>query len=160
MEFKELEEIILEFLNNDNYNKIAFLKHHNTSRLVHTLNVTACAYHFTNKFNLNVDFKSLIRGCMLHDFFLYEQYCCPKGKNHLTSHPKEAYKNSKKYFDLNEIEKEMILLHMFPCTLKIPKNKETWILILADKYCATMEFFFKKIYIEELRRKEVLRNTL
>ena len=49
---------------------------------------------------------------------------------------------------------------MFPCTLKIPKNKETWILILADKYCATMEFFFKKIYIEELRRKEVLRNTL
>ena len=76
MEFKELEEIILEFLNNDNYNKIAFLKHHNTSRLVHTLNVTACAYHFTNKFNLNVDFKSLIRGCMLHDFFLYYMLRC------------------------------------------------------------------------------------
>ena len=49
--------------------------------------------------------------------------------------------NAKKYFNINEIEKDMILKHMFPLTLKFPKYKETFVIILVDKWCTMKEFF-------------------
>ena len=120
-----------------------------------TLNVTICSYNFAKRFNLNVNYESLIKGCLLHDFFLYQQYKCPKGSIHAWYHPKEAYKNASKYYDINKIEKDMILKHMFPTNpFLFPKYKETWIIILCDKYCATMECFFKKNYLVEIKAKE------
>lgn len=154
MSYFELEKIIRDFLKDDNFNQLCFLKHHNSSRLIHTLNVTICSYRFAKRFNLDLDYTSLVRGCMLHDFFLYQQYSCPEGKIHAWYHPKEAYKNACKYFDVNDIEKDMILNHMFPLSIKPPKYKETIVLVLCDKYCATVERFFHKNYLVEIKSKE------
>ena len=41
----------------------------------------------------------------------------------------------------NKIEKDMIIKHMWPVTLAIPRYPQTFILTLVDKYCATMESF-------------------
>ena len=40
---------------------------------------------------------------------------------------------------LNEIEKDMILHHMWPVTIIPPKTKEGFLLTLIDKYCAMIE---------------------
>ena len=49
-------------------------------------------------------------------------------------------------FDLNDMEKDIIVKHMWPLTIVPPKFKESYIVTLVDKYCATKEFFkFLKI---------------
>lgn len=158
MDYLELENEILEIITNKNYEKLITLKHHNTTRLIHSLNVTLCCYKFAKKLNINIDYKSLIRGCLLHDFYLYEQKGCPSKENHLFYHPKEAIKNAKEFFEVNEIEEEIILKHMFPFA-SFPKYKETWIIIVCDKHCAVMEKFFNKNYTLEIyNRNKKLRN--
>lgn len=42
-------------------------------------------------------------------------------------------------FDLNDMEKDIIINHMWPVTIKLPRTKEAFILTLVDKYCATYE---------------------
>ena len=58
-------------------------------------------------------------------------------------HPYKALTNSKKYFDLTELEKDIIINHMFT-TLphKIPKYLESWIVSMVDKVIATYEFYY------------------
>lgn len=42
--------------------------------------------------------------------------------------------------DLTELEKHVIIRHMFPTQLP-PLCREGWILIAADKYCTVKDFF-------------------
>ena len=48
---------------------------------------------------------------------------------------------SLKNFTLNDLEKDVIVKHMWPLTIKFPKYKESYIVTFVDKYCATVEFF-------------------
>ncbi len=50
-----------------------------------------------------------------------------------------AYDNARKITELNKIEKDAILKHMWPCTLVPPKYKESYVLTFVDKTCAVME---------------------
>ena len=52
-----------------------------------------------------------------------------------------AYKNASKIFDLNDKEKDMIINHMWPVTVNLPKSFEGFILTFVDKYCAMNETF-------------------
>ena len=45
------------------------------------------------------------------------------------------------YDELNDLEKDVIVKHMWPLTIKFPKYKESYIVTFVDKYCATVEFF-------------------
>ena len=58
---------------------------------------------------------------------------------HAYLHPLIAYDNAKKEFKLNAIEKNIIQAHMFPISIVMPKYRESWIVVLADKICATRE---------------------
>ena len=49
----------------------------------------------------------------------------------------------------NEVEKDIILKHMWPLTFKLPTYSESYIVTTADKYCATREFF---LYFKYKRR--------
>lgn len=44
-------------------------------------------------------------------------------------------------FDLSERECDIISKHMFPLTLVPPMHRESWIVSMADKYCALRETF-------------------
>ena len=105
----------------------------------------AVAYHnFCICKKLNLDAVSAARGGMLHDLFLYdwrEHYKETGNRFHALTHPKEALKNASKYFELNEIEREIIIKHMWPLTIKPPKYPETYIICLTDKYCGAVEIF-------------------
>ena len=48
--------------------------------------------------------------------------------------------NAQKLFILNEIEKDIILKHMWPVTFSAPKYLESYIITFVDKYCAIKEW--------------------
>lgn len=117
----------------------SFIQHGNTSVFSHSVMVTKMCLKIVDKFKIDVSISSLVRGALLHDYFLYDWHT---SSNHFHgfTHGKTAMNNAIKDFNVNEVEKNMILCHMFPLTLRIPKYKESFILCIADKICAIKEF--------------------
>ncbi len=117
-----------------------YIQHGDIDCLEHSLYVSYSGYLVCRRMGL--DYRSAARGGLLHDFFLYDWHI--KGSHeglHGFTHPRVALENANKLFCLNAMEKDIILKHMWPMTIKPPKYKETCIVIAADKYCASMEIF-------------------
>lgn len=120
------------------------LHHSKTSCYRHMFNVSYYTYKMCKA--LNLDYVSAARGAMLHDLYLYT-WRMEKGplisilKKHSWIHPKIALQNADKYFELNDIEKDIILNHMWPVTIRFPKYAESFIVTIADKLCCVMEIF-------------------
>lgn len=138
----EFKQIVNEICQNPKVKEMAnFIQHANTSCYEHCLRVAYYTYVICKK--LNLDYVSATRGAMLHDFFLYDWHEHRKVNSflelHAFSHPKIALNNSLKYFKLNDVEKDVILKHMWPLTFKLPSYKESFIITLTDKLCAFFE---------------------
>ncbi len=122
-----------------------YMQHGKTSVLEHEMNVAIYALKMANTFHINVDERTLIRGSLLHDYFLYDWHIDDKSHRlHGFSHAKTALANASNDFDLNKVEKNMISCHMFPLNLRIPRYKESIILCLADKIVATKETIHRR----------------
>ncbi len=138
----EFTDIIYDLINNETVLKMKnFRQHYETTCFDHCLMASYYCYKLCKK--LNLDYVSAARGAMLHDLFLYDwRKRQPDRKGlHAFTHGKCAYNNASKIFNLNHIQKDMIVNHMWPVTIKLPKYKETYILTLVDKYCALNESF-------------------
>jgi len=87
-----------------------------------------------------MDYVSVARGGLLHDFYLDgdERNCKRKFLDTFT-HPKRALSTTINIFDVNEIEKNIIVSHMFPFYIKIPKYKESFLVNLVDKIIGGIE---------------------
>ena len=117
-----------------------FIQHGDTTVRTHCLHVAQTAYFLACRFGWKVDEASLIRGALLHDYFLYDWHVkCWANSIHGYTHPGKALRQAEKDFDLNDTERDMIKHHMFPLTVFPPRTKEGWILVLADKICAMGE---------------------
>ena len=117
-----------------------FIQHGGLSCYNHSLFVAYMSLLIAKKLKLNVNVRSLIRGALLHDYFLYDWHLSsPHNRRHAFAHPHRAYENAKLDFMISEIEKDIIVKHMFPLTLKFPRYKESYIVMMADKYCAVYE---------------------
>jgi len=143
IEDNEYREIVDDILSNSEFQRLKDFHHHNSSIFVHALRVSFLAYKIS-KF-LKFDYVSTARGGLLHDFFLYDwrNHDLPdlaKEKYHGFEHPKIALKNSEKLFKVNNIEKDIILKHMWPLTFIPPKYKESFVVTFSDKYIASQEF--------------------
>ncbi len=115
------------------------MQHHATSRYQHCLNVAWYSYLMSKKAHL--DYVSCTRGAMLHDFYLYDWHTeVPLPGRHCAVHPRVALMNAEKYFELNPIETDVILHHMWPNGTSRPETEEGMIVQAADKYCAFLEF--------------------
>ena len=122
-----------------------FNQHADTSCYRHCMQVAFYTYIICKK--LHLDYISATRGAMLHDLFLYDWHNHERTEKtfrslHAFAHPKIALQNATKIFDLNEIEQDVILNHMWPVTIRFPHFKETVVVTFADKYSATRETFF------------------
>lgn len=117
-----------------------FIQHANISCLEHSISVAYFSYCLCRKLNLNVDCRSIIRGALLHDFFLYDWHVTknPMGL-HGFKHPLTALENAEDHFTLNDREKDIIVKHMWPLTLTPPRYKEALIVSLSDKFCSIIE---------------------
>lgn len=119
-----------------------FIQHGNISCYDHSLNVAKKSLIIAGflLIFIKINEKSLIRGALLHDYFLYDWHKSGH-RLHGFFHAKCALKNAESDFRLNDIEKNIIKRHMFPLNICPPKYRESWIVCLADKLCAVEEFF-------------------
>lgn len=117
-----------------------FIQHGNVTVYEHSISVAIECMKIAEYLNIPVDIKALIRGALLHDYFLYDWHEKDNShKWHGFTHAKTALKNATRDFNLSEIEKNMIKTHMFPLNIKPPKYREGIILCTADKIVATKE---------------------
>lgn len=118
-----------------------FYQHGKINIYVHSLRVAYICYYWVKKYHLYVDEKALIRGALLHDYFLYDWH--DKEHEHKRPHgffhPSAALCNAKQDFILTRKEENIIQRHMFPLTLIPPGCKEAWLVCMADKVCSTRE---------------------
>ena len=133
--------IVEDILNNQGFLKIGDCKHHGITRLEHSVRVSYYSYLIAKKMKLN--YIAAARGGLLHDFFTKEDLSAKKQKLSVVFHPYEALENACNNFQVTEIEKDIIINHMFP-TLphKIPKYLESWLVSIVDKIVATYEFYY------------------
>lgn len=143
---QEYLNIVKDILNHEEFLKLKNYFHHNSSIYDHVLDVSYVAYKICKY--LQLDYVSAARGGLLHDFFLYDwrNHDLPdlaKEKFHGLHHPGIALLNSEKYFSLNEIEKDIIVKHMWPLTLIPPRYRESFIVTFTDKYISSREYIYK-----------------
>lgn len=140
---REFKEIIKDIAENDNVSGLKdHEQHHHSTRYAHCEAVAFYTYLLCKRYKL--DYISATRGAMLHDFYFYNwrnKHVEGQKKFHLFRHPKIALQNAEDLFELNDMEKDIIVKHMWPITIIPPKFKEGYIVTLVDKYCATRDFF-------------------
>ena len=122
------------------------VQHGNISVYTHSVMVAKYALLLAKRFGIRCNLRSLVRGALLHDFFMYDWH---RGKMpekvkkrglHGFTHPVTAAKNAKRHFNVSRKVYYVIICHMFPLTLtRMPKSYEGWLVCLADKYCSTLE---------------------
>ena len=119
-----------------------YRQHGSTTVYDHVLSVASTALRLARRMRLRIDEDSLIRGALLHDYFLYDWHVRdPERPLHGFYHPKAALKNASEDFRLNHRECNIIRRHMFPLTPVPPATKEGLLVCLADKLCALRETF-------------------
>lgn len=139
-DIREFEEIISDLVNHETVQKMKnYRQHYETTCFEHCKMVAYYSYLLCKKYNL--DYISATRAGMLHDLFLYDWRTRQDDRKglHAFTHPKTAFENASKLFDLNKKEKDIILKHMWPVTIKLPRYKESYIITFVDKYCAMQE---------------------
>lgn len=139
-----LSNMLSELLEDSNVQKMNdFIQHGDVTCLQHCISVSYFSYKLCKKFHIEVDERSLVRGALLHDYFLYDWHVKdgPR-KAHGFYHPVLALNNASRDFELTCREKDIIVNHMWPLTLlHIPRSKESWVVCAMDKVCSTCETF-------------------
>ena len=119
-----------------------FMQHGMTTCYTHSICVAYVALRWAQLLHLDIDVRSTVRGCLLHDYFLYDWHDKTVAAEHHTfTHPKVALANAERDFELNDRERDIIRKHMFPLCFPFPKYKESWLITLADKTCAASEIW-------------------
>lgn len=122
------------------------VQHGNISVYTHCVMVTKYALLLAKRFGIRCNLRTLVRGALLHDFFMYDWHWKKmpdevkrKGLHGFT-HPGTAAKNAKRYFNVSRKVYDAINCHMWPLTLtRLPNSTEAWLLCIADKYCSALE---------------------
>jgi uncharacterized protein len=124
-----------------------YIQHGNTSCLLHTIAVAHYSIRLSERLRIRCKKSELIRGALLHDYFLYDWHDGLKERRiHGFTHPAAALKNADKDFNLTHTERDIIKKHMFPLTFVPPKYRESWIVCCVDKACSLYETFHKDAY--------------
>ena len=137
---KEYMNIVKDIISNDMVQQMKlYRQHYNVNCFDHCLYVSYNLCRICKKHKW--DYESAARAGLVHDLFLYDWRKRQEGRKglHAYTHPRTAYENASKIFDLNKKERDIILKHMWPVTLPIPRYKETFLIVLIDKYFACKE---------------------
>lgn len=142
-EFRNYFDITRDLLQSDQVLKMKnYIQHGSTSTYTHCLLVSYYSYILSLRLPGKFDSKSIARGALLHDFYLYDWHIPHHSHRfHGFTHPRAALKNAKKHFSINEIEQDIIQNHMWPLTFtKYPRKKEAMLVCLVDKCISIAEW--------------------
>lgn len=120
-----------------------FVQHGDVSVYEHVVAVAVESCRMADalaRHGIAVDRPSLVRGALLHDYFLYDWHDPdPSHRLHGFRHPFFALRNAEDDFTLDERERNIIARHMFPLVPVPPTCREAWIVCGADKLVALRE---------------------
>lgn len=145
--------LIEDILKNKEFIKLQNIEHHGTSRLKHSKRVSYYSYKICKR--LHIDYISAARAGLLHDFFIspQERKKLERIKSVFT-HPKKALETANEHFELNDLEQNIIISHMFPLYITLPKYLESWIVSIVDKLVGSYEFLeklsLKHVYVPNI----------
>ena len=109
----------------------------------HVMDVARYSLLLNSKLGLGCNKHDLIRGALLHDYFLYDwhdkSYLPQRRRLHGFWHPGIALRNAEKEYQLSDRQREIIRKHMWPLSVVPPTCREAWVVTAADKYCSLME---------------------
>lgn len=134
--------LVRDILENEDFCKLKYIEHHATNKYVHSLRVSYYAYKIAR--TLKLDEKAIARAGLLHDFAISKN-----GRNfkerfiETFTHPKVALMESKKRFSLSDMEENIIVSHMFPFYIALPKYIESWVVVAVDKTIGSFELLKK-----------------
>lgn len=118
-----------------------FIQHGTTSTYAHSLCVAYMSVWLAVRKKNKVDMRSVVRGALLHDYFLYDWHEKNEyHKLHGYTHAKRAMENARRDFNISAKEAEIIYCHMFPLNIsRIPHSREARLVCVADKMVAGSE---------------------
>ncbi len=144
MEHDEFHALWHELEKAASLSRLKAQRHHIHSNVYdHSKKVAYLLYRHHKRFHSKAELRELLRGAMLHDYYLYD-------RNHRTSphrlhgivHPRYALKNALRHHpELSPMERDMIRRHMFPLTIIPPKTTGGWLICFYDKLAAVDDFF-------------------
>lgn len=116
-----------------------YIQHGATTTLTHCVAVAWYSYRLYVFLGFSGQEKELVRGALLHDFYLYDWHDPSHGRWHGFYHPGIAARNAEKAFSVDALEQDIIKRHMWPLTLVPPRHRVAAIVCLVDKLCSTAE---------------------
>lgn len=117
-----------------------YIQHGDISVYDHCVSVARTALSMARRLPLRLDAAALVRGALLHDYFLYDWHTRDRQRpNHALYHARIAWMNAQRDYGLNRTEADIIRRHMFPLVPIPPRTLEGWIVCLADTHCALRE---------------------
>lgn len=133
-----------DILQSENFKKTrAHIQHGTMTVHNHCMDVARYSLLLNKKLRIGCNKHDLIRGALLHDYFLYDwhdkAYLAHRQRLHGFHHPATALKNAEKEYLLNDIQREIIKKHMWPLSVIPPMCREAWVVTAADKYCSFLE---------------------
>ena len=141
--YRLLKENASDILHSENFQKTRHHIQHGTMPVYrHCLDVAKQSIQINKALGLGCSERDLIRGALLHDYFLYDWHDKNREnyqKLHGFYHPGIALKNARKEYHLTRREEDIIKKHMWPLTVVPPLCREAWVVTAADKYCSLLE---------------------
>lgn len=138
---QEYLECVRDILENPVFQSMdRFIQHGDTTCKDHCIKVSYMSYQISKR--RGWDYRQTARAALLHDLFPYDWHTHARetGEHfHGFTHPRVAMNNAANYFQVTDMEKDMILRHMWPLTPIPPKSKEGFAIIYADKHCGLAE---------------------
>lgn len=145
-EERQIREMAPDILQSHNFNRMKeYIQHGDVTVNAHVLRVARCSIALSEYLHISCSRRELIRGALLHDYFLYDWHVpdaeCPH-RLHGFYHPGTALQNALKEYPLTSREKNIIKRHMWPLTMVPPSCREAWIVTAADKWCSLLETLY------------------
>jgi len=156
---KKYNKIVEHILNSEHFVLLKNDNHHGTSKYAHCKRVSYLSYIIAKIFKANT--HDVARAGLLHDFFYGSRLATEE--NSYLRHPLTSSRNASKYFNINELEKNIIETHMYhnallknimPFTKEEekeyfknyqPKNKESIIVCVSDLLVSIYEVVTYKV---------------
>ncbi|MDD6178655.1 MAG: phosphohydrolase [Clostridium sp.] len=146
--YREIQKNASDIIQSKNFNRTKFhVQHGDMTVNSHCMNVAKYSLAISDKLakiGISCKRNELVRGALLHDYFLYDWHKHPHvgiTNLHGFRHPQRALENAEKEYNLTPRERDIIVKHMWPLTVLPPTCREAWIVTTADKWCSLLETF-------------------
>src|SRR5574344_2139341 len=103
------DEISEQICGTENYLLMRdYISHSNVSTYQHSYEVAKKSYEYVMRHKIKCNIPALIRGALLHDYFLYDWHNNKRFTFHGFKHAKIAYLNASRDYTISKIEKNII----------------------------------------------------